>query len=237
MVELQAATVAYSGHLRQARLLLGTSRGVVNSIPGADFTAANEAALAFLEAYLGDRQRAMLYSVAALQHSKNRNSEYLATYALGLAQNTTHLKEVADDLNKRFPQDTRIQDEQVPTLRALLALNRKRPEEAIQLLQVAKPAEFGSYPDSIYVRGMAFLALRRGDEAAQEFKRILDHRGIVMNDPSGALALLELGRAYVQSGDRMKAKDAYESFLGLWKDADTDLLIFKQAKTEYSNLK
>ena len=96
-------------------------------------------------------------------------------------------------------------------------------------------AFFGSlYP--IYVRGLAYLADQKGAEAAAEFQKILDHRGIVVSDPIGALAHLQLGRALVLSGDKIKAKSAYQDFLTLWKDADQDIPILKQAQAEYAKL-
>jgi tetratricopeptide (TPR) repeat protein len=134
----------------------------------------------------------------------------------------------------------------VPALRALLALNRGKPANAIELLQMAVPYDFATprtsihgnfgslYP--IYVRGQAYLSLHQGSEAAVEFQKILDHRGIVSIDPIGALAHLQLGRAFALSGDRTKAKAAYQDFLSLWKDADPDIPILKQAKAEYATL-
>jgi len=88
----------------------------------------------------------------------------------------------------------------------------------------------------VYVRGLAYLAARRGAEAAAEFQKILDHRGIVASDPIGALAHLQLGRALALSGDKARAKAAYQDFLTLWKDADPDIPILKQAKAEYASL-
>jgi tetratricopeptide (TPR) repeat protein len=131
-------------------------------------------------------------------------------------------------------------------LRALLALNHSEPSKAIELLQIAVPYDLGAprsgfhgffgtlYP--VYVRGEAYLAAHQGAEAAAEFQKILDHRGIVVSDPVGALAHLQLGRAFALSGDKTKAKTAYQDFLALWKDADPDIPILKQAKAEYAKL-
>jgi tetratricopeptide (TPR) repeat protein len=125
-------------------------------------------------------------------------------------------------------------------------MNRKDPAKAIELLQIAAPYELGTprssyhanygvlYP--IYVRGQAYLALHQGAEAAAEFQKILDHRGIVISDLVGALARLQIGRVYAMSGARAKAKTAYQDFLTLWKDADPDIPILKQAKDEYAKL-
>jgi len=131
-------------------------------------------------------------------------------------------------------------------LRALIALNQSEPAKAIQLLQNAAPNEFGLphsglegsygtlYP--IYVRGLAYLATRQGKEAAAEFQKILDHRSILISDPIGALSYLQLGRALALTGDQTKAIKSYNDFLGVWKDADADIPVLKQAKAEYAKL-
>ena len=139
-----------------------------------------------------------------------------------------------------------MQFEYLPTLRALTALSQKAPLDAIERLQTALPydlampgtaffAKFGGlYPS--YVRGQAYLGAGRGREPAAEFQKVLDHRGIVLADPIGALAHLQVGRALVLSGDKDKARSAYQDFLTLWKDADADIPVLKQAKTEYAKL-
>ena len=133
----------------------------------------------------------------------------------------------------------------LPTIHAQLALIRMDHSKAIEILQAAAPYELGTpsgnayspglYP--VYVRGEAYLAAHQGGEAAAEFQKILDHRGIVLNEPIGALAHLELARAYALQGDIAKAKAAYQDFLTLWKDADPDIPILKEAKAEYAKLK
>jgi hypothetical protein len=135
----------------------------------------------------------------------------------------------------------------LPAVRALLALNHGEPSRAVELLQVAAPYELGVQRSSIhgnfgalypiYVRGEAFLAAHQGVEAAAEFQKILDHPGIVISDPVGALAHLQMGRAYAMAGDTAKSKAAYQDFLKLWKDADPNITILKDAKTEFGKLK
>ncbi len=154
---------------------------------------------------------------------------------------------MTDDLEKRFPEDTFVKFSYVPVLRALLALNHGEPSKAIELLQIAAAYELGTpgstqygffgalYP--VYVRGEAYLVAHQWAEAAREFQNILDHRGIVFNDPIGALARWRLGRAFAFSGDTAKAKAAYQDFLTLWKDADQDIPILQQAKAEYAKLR
>jgi hypothetical protein len=153
---------------------------------------------------------------------------------------------LADDLRKRFPEDTVVQFNYLPTLRAKLALIRSNPQQALDILEVAAPYELGlpaigfyNWPNlyPVYVRGQAYLAAHQGNQAAAEFQKILDHRGIVLNEPIGALAHLGLARAYILAGDTVKARAAYHDFLTLWKDADPDIPLLKQAKAEYEKLK
>ena len=184
--------------------------------------------------------------MAALALSKGREVEYGAAFALALAGDSARSQTLANDLERRFPEDTPVRFCYTPVLRALLALNRDEPSKAVELLQIAGPYELGAPPSSFYgffgtfypayVRGLAYLAAHQGAEAAAEFQKILDHRGIVISDPIGALAHLQLGRAYALSGDKTKAKSAYQDFLTLWKDADPEIPIFKQAKAEYAKL-
>ena len=112
-----------------------------------------------------------------------------------------------------------------------------RAAKAIELLQAASAYELGDGLFSAYVRGEAYLAAQDGKAATAEFQKLLDHRGIVLNDPSGALAHLQLGRAYAMAGDIAKARTSYQDFFALWKDADPDIPILKQAKAEYAKLK
>ncbi len=172
--------------------------------------------------------------------------EYAAAFALSLSGDSAESQRLAADLQSRFPEDTTVQFGYLPTLHALSALAHRAPSDALDRLQVALPYDFalpgtdffarfgGLY--TVYVRGEAFLAAGRGQEAVAEFQKVLSHRGIVSADPIGALAHLQLGRAYVILGDLGKAKSAYQTFLNLWKDADPDIPIFKQAGREYAKL-
>ena len=152
---------------------------------------------------------------------------------------------LTDDLSKRFSESTIVQFNYLPTLRAKRALNKGNASDAIQSLQSAMPYELGMttgmafgwtalYP--VFVRGEAYLATGQGSEAVAEFQKILDHRGTVVNEPIGALAHLRLARAYALTGDTTKARAAYNDFFTLWKDADPDIPILKQAKAEYAKL-
>ena len=126
----------------------------------------------------------------------------------------------------------------MPTLRASLELSRGNSARATKLLEAAAPYELGGegYLYAIYVRGRAHLLSRQGREASAEFQKIVDHPGIVLNFPTAALAHLGLARAYALSGETAKSRTAYQDFLNLWKDADPDIPILKQAKAEYAKL-
>ena len=151
---------------------------------------------------------------------------------MALAGEFVRSQTLAADLGKRFPEDTSVQYSYLPTLRALSALDRGEGAMAIELLRPAERYElavpaiafnwfFGAmYPN--YVRGLAYLALKQTNDAAAEFQKIVDHRGLVLGDPIGALVHLQLGRTFASSGDREKAKASYETFLMLWANADAD---------------
>jgi hypothetical protein len=182
--------------------------------------------------------------VAALDLSTGRVVEYAAGLALAFSGDSFRSEALAGDLEKRFPEDTSVRFTYVPVLRALAALRRGQPADSVERLEIARQYELAPNGltfylgglHSAYVRGEALMAEHRYAEAAVEFQKILDHRGIVGADPIGVLAHLQLGRVFVLSGDKAKAKVAYEAFLALWKDADLDVPILKKAKAEYGRL-
>jgi eukaryotic-like serine/threonine-protein kinase len=195
-----------------------------------------------LEAFFGDAFEARKRAMAAGELSKGREVEYGASFALALSGDSSQAQALADDLERRFPEDTSVRFSYLPAVRARIALNHGDASKAFELLQAAASHELGAprsnfgalYP--VYVRGQAFLTARQGAEAATEFQKILDHRGIIVSDPIGAVARLQLGRAFVLTGDKTKARIAYQDFLTLWKDADPNVPILKQAKAEYAKL-
>jgi tetratricopeptide (TPR) repeat protein len=205
-----------------------------------------ETGAAVREAFFGNASEARKRATAARALSKDREVEYGAAFALALSRDSLGSKELADDLERRFPEDTAVRFSYLPTLRARLALNHGDTSKAIELLQVAAPHELGAPRSSIhglfgalypvYVRGEAYLAAHQGAEAATEFQKILDHRGIMVSDPIRALAHLQIGRAYAMQGDSAEAKAVYQDFLTLWRDADPDIPILQQAKAEYAKL-
>jgi eukaryotic-like serine/threonine-protein kinase len=161
-----------------------------------------------------------------------------------MAGDTARVETLTQDLAKRFPLDTVMQSLWLSTIRAQLAITGKNQTAAIDRLQDASSVELGQiifdtnvsclYP--IYVRREAYLAAGEGGPAVAEFQKILDHSGIVWNCSTGVLAHLQLGRAYALQGDAAKARTSYQNFLALWKDADPDIPILKQAKAEYAKL-
>ena len=238
LLGLEANTAGFAGRLKQARVL---SRRAVVSAKRAEekeVAAGYEADAALREALFGNPAEAHEQAAAALGLSNGGNVQFVVTLALAFVGDGVRVQTLADDLSHRFPDHIIIQFSYLPTIRAQLALSRDDSSKAVDVLQAAAPYELGSdsglFP--IYVRGEAYLAGHQGGEAAAEFQKILDHRGIVLNEPIGALAHLQIGRAYAMQGDTAKASAAYQDFLTLWKDADPDIPILKQAKAEYARL-
>jgi len=243
----EAFALAYTGHLQQARQMSRNAVEVAEQAAHRERAGILEAGAALREAFFGNRAAAKESGKAALGLSKDREVEYGAGLALAISGDSSLSLTLAQDLEKRFPEDTSVRFSYLPVLQAMLALNQGKPSKALELLQVAGPYELGSQRSSffglfgnlypIYARGEAYLAAHRGVEAAAEFRKILGHRGIVISDPIGALARLQLARAYLMSGDRTNARSAYEDFLKLWKDADTSIPILKEAKAEFTQVR
>jgi tetratricopeptide (TPR) repeat protein len=242
----QALVLARFGKMRQARSMWERALAMALETGNREGAARYQAAEAVCEAHFGNVAAARERARAALQLAKDRDVEFAAAFALAVSGDSAGSQRLAADLEKRFPEDTPVQFEYLPTVRALSALAQGVPLDAVERLQKALPYDFalpgtaffakfgGLYP--AYVRGQSYMQARQGREAAAEFQKVLDHRGIVYADPIGALAHLQLGRAYAMQGDTAKAKAAYQDFLTLWKDADPDIPILKQAKAEYAKL-
>ncbi|MDE3137074.1 MAG: hypothetical protein KGL59_10905, partial [Acidobacteriota bacterium] len=211
---------------------------------------------ALREALFGNADEARRRSALAMKDPAGHDVQYGAALALAYAGDERRAQTLATGLDHRFPEDTLAQFNYRPTLRAELALSQGNAAEALDYLRAAAPYELGGstysgipwtslYP--VYVRGEAYLAVHQGAEAAAEFQKILDHPGIVVNEPIGALAHLQLGRAYAleaqasrgadRDAARAKARAAYKDFLTLWKNADPDIPVLKQARAEYAKLK
>jgi tetratricopeptide (TPR) repeat protein/predicted Ser/Thr protein kinase len=246
MLHSQALVAAYSGRLREAVNIWRRAADMARQTGHKEGAATYIAAEAVSEALFGDPANARRSAIEALALSKGRDAEYAAAFALAVGGDIARSQAVAADLQKRFPEDTSVQFNYLPALRGVFALNRRDPRKAIDLLQAAIPNELGVsaidfneffggvYP--IYVRGKSYLEAGQPAEAAAEFHKLLTHRGMLCADPVGALAHLQLGRAYVNSGDASKAKAAYQDFLMVWHDADPDIPILKDARSEYAKL-
>jgi Flp pilus assembly protein TadD len=244
LLVMEADTAAYSGRLRDAREF---SRRAIDSAERSQETetAATYSAVSGLrEALFGNAEGARRQATLEFGPSAGRDVQYSAALALAYAGDG-QARTVTENLGKRFPKDTIVQFNYLPTLDAKLSISGGNSSEALDSLRAATPYELGQTPYSaygwtglypIFARGEAYLAAHQGGEAAAEFQKILDHRGIVLNEPIGALAHLQIGRAYVMQGDRAKAKAAYQDFLSLWKDADPDIPVFIAAQTEYAKL-
>ena len=247
MAHEEALALARSGRLQAARR--SSSRAVDLALQeGAREEAASyRAARAVWEAICGNAAEGMKSALAALELSKGRDVEYASGLALALSGGASRSEALAEDLVKRFPDDTFVKFTYAPVLRALAALGRGQPADSVERLEIARRFELAvnglNFPQfnlgglySAYVRGEAFTAAHRYAEAAAEFQKILDHRGIVGLDPIGVLAHLQRGRAFALSGDKTRAKAAYQDFLAFWKDADSDIPTLRSAKAEYDRL-
>jgi eukaryotic-like serine/threonine-protein kinase len=243
----EALALARSGRLQLARQSSSRAMDLALQERQREAAASYQAARAVWEAVCGNAAEAKKNATAALALSSGRDVEYAAGLALALSGDAGRSQPLADDLEKRFPEDTFAKFTYVPVLRALSALEHGKPTDSVEGLHIALPYElavnglnFNHFYlgglHSAYVRGEAFVAAHRYPEAVAEFQKLLDHRGIVGADPIGALAHVQLGRAFVLSGDTIKAKAAYQDFLALWKDADSDIPILREAKAEYARL-
>jgi eukaryotic-like serine/threonine-protein kinase len=238
---LQAQTAAYSGRLRESRELMRRVDLLAQQSDQEQLGGLFDELAAISEALFGNEELAKKETREVLSRSKSRDAEGLADIALALAHDENSAQSLADDLAKRFPDSTLMQMNYLPSARAQLALNHMDAQKAVEALQMAVPYELGSPAGNnpmfpIYLRGRAYLMARRGSEAAAEFQKILEHRGIVLNSPISALAHLEIARAFAMQGETAKARVAYQDFLALWKDADPEIPILKQAKAEYAKL-
>ena len=200
---------------------------------------------ALREAEFGNAIQARKGTSSALAQASTRDVQILAALAFARAGELTKAKRITQGLEKRFARDTLINSYWLPTINAAIEINRRNPSKAIEILQIPAPYELGeSYPQfqvggslyPVYVRAQAYLLLHRGGEAAAEFKKIIDHRGILMNSPLGAFAHLGLARAFALQGQIAKSRSSYQDFFTLWKDADPGIPILKRAKAEYAKL-
>jgi len=241
---LESETAAYGGEFAKSRELTRRAADSAQRADEKETAAEYQAHAAIREALAGNMASAKQQAQAALALANGRRVAGFSAIALALAGDSGQAAQLAADLGKRFPADTIVQYDYLPMIHAAIALQSSEPSKAVNALAAASPYELGHtnsaftfalYP--VYLRGEAYLAAKQGAAAAAEFQKILDHPGVVANEPIGALAHLGLGRAYALSGDTVKAKTAYQDFFALWKNADPDIPILKQAKAEYAKLK
>jgi len=245
-LSVESDTEAWFGRLVKAREL---SRQAVERARRSDEkepAALWHANAAIREALFGNAEAARQNAGAAAALAPgSHDAEAQAALAYALAGDAVHAQSLADDLGRRFPLDTVVQSVWLPTIHAQIETGRKNAARSIELVQAAAPYELGMLSSSasnsclypVYVRAEAYLSAQQGPAAAAEFQKILDHRGLLWNCATGALAHLGLARAYVLQGDTAKARAAYQDFLTLWKDADADIPILIAAKSEYAKLK
>ena len=241
---LESETAAYNGEFAKSREL---TRRAADS---AERTNENETAAEYLghsavrEALVGNMDAAKQDAKTSILRSDSRQGNAYSAIALALAGDSAQAARLSDDLRKNFPADTIVQYDDLPMIRAATALHSGDASRAVEALAEAEPYELGQtnysftfalYP--VYLRGQAYLAAKQGAAAQVEFQKILDHYSVVGNQPIGALARLGLARSYTLQGDIPKARAAYSDFLSLWKNADPDVPLLKQAKVEFAKLK
>ena len=239
LLAAQADTEGWYGKLKNAHELTRRAMDSAQHNDAEENAAAYEAEAALRDVESGNPEQARAEANAALSLAPNRNVHAMAALALAQAGDTARAEKLAAELTRSFPEDTLVHRYWLPTIRAALALQRKDPNRAIELLTAANAIEL-QYSTAVlcpvYLRGESYLMLHDGDGAAAEFRKFIDHRGLVVNFPWGALARLKLARAYAMQGDTGKARTAYRDFLTLWKDADPGIPVLKQAKAEYAKV-
>jgi tetratricopeptide (TPR) repeat protein len=240
LLAIQAATAAYSGRLSKARELTRRAMALAETAGDKEEEASQEISAALSESLFGNVVEARRLVATASGLSKGRDVQYSAAFVLALGGDTIRAKALTVDLDRQSQELTVAQVKYLQTLKAQLALNAHDSARAVEALRAIAPYELGEVGFGslyqVFVRGQAYLTSNKGSEAAAEFQKILDHRGIVRNEPIGAVAHLQIARAYALQGDTVKARAAYQDFLTLWKDADPDIPILKQAKAEFAKL-
>ncbi len=244
LLSAQSDTEAYYGRLTKAREFSRRASDSALRSDSKETAALWQANAALREAEFGNKESAQRAAEAALALAPGRDVEVLAALAQARAANVIKAEQLVQQLEKNYPSNTVLKLYWLPTVKAALEISRGNSGQAIDILQAVAPYEIGGPPPfqvetlyPAYLRGEAYLSAHQGAAAATEFQKLVDHRGMVLNLPLGALAHLGLARAYALSGDTAKSKAAYQDFLALWKDADPDIPVLKEAKAEYEKLK
>lgn len=245
ITQRQSCVLAYSGRLKEATSVSRRAAQLAQQAGQTERAALYLAAIATREALIGNKSEASRWATAALNISTARDVKYGAAFAFALAGEEARVLSLLKSLEESYPEDTYVKFVYVPTLRAILAENHRNYAEAVEQLESEAPYDleipgtwagfFGDmYP--VYVRGLAYLGMNQPQEAFAQFQKIIDHRGIVGSDPVGALAQLQMARALAAAGDKQKSKALYDTFLRTWKNADSDVAIFKKAQSEFGRL-
>ena len=239
LLQQQGDTAVHEGRFRAAQKFY-SARGVRLSYS----IAASKARESLRAAETGDLMRARKTTTQALDANPNRNERVLVALAFARAGDTTQAQKLVEALDREFPLATMAQKYEIPTIRAAIQLNSKDPLGAIDTLQTTVPYDLASPPSfdglrlyPMYIRGLAYLQAADGKTATAEFRKMLDHSGLMQDSIMGPLARLQLARSQVMTGDKAAARKSYQDFLTLWKDADPDIPIYQQAKAEYARLK
>ncbi len=240
--EIEAAvTAAYFGQIAKEREMFEDAASVALANGANDSAAEHYIGSAWIDAEIGNSSAAREIAAKALAISRNRSSTERAALTFAMAGDAAQAEGLAEELDRQFPVSTLMQNYTLPTIRAAIAIDRKQPDRAVEMLKRALPYEYAmdSYADlqPAYVRGLAYLELKDGNKAAAEFEKVIDNPGIVTNSIIGSLSYVQLARAEEMSGDHDAARTHYQDFLALWKDADPDVPIYKKAKAEYAKLK
>jgi eukaryotic-like serine/threonine-protein kinase len=239
LLQSEAGTNAYFGRMTKSRDFARRAADSAVSAGEKETAAAYIGNAAIREALDGDKTRAGELTTAALALSKGRDVQPLVALTYALTNDSARAQSLADDLSKRFPQDTLVQGIYLPAIRAQIALNHGDPQKALDALVPYEKYDRASWQLAliqIYIRGEALLAQKKGQAAAAEFKKLLDNQSVSPNEIFPALAQLGLARAFALSGDSVKSRTANQDFLALWKDGDPDIPILLQAKSEYAKL-
>lgn len=240
----EALTLAYEGRLSEADGLSERAVSLAGQAHLPERAALFAGARAVWNALCGNGAQAQKDARAALLLRQGRDADYGPAFALALSGESDEAHKIQVSLEKSYPEDTSVRFSYLPVLRALEALNRRDPAKALEMTQAATPydlavpgtahrdgAFFGAlYP--VYVRGLAYSRMGRHREAASEFQKLLDHPGLMLNDPIGPMARLQLARALAASGDRTKSAAVYRDLMTIWKDADPDIPVVQEAKAE-----